>query len=96
MPLLLRLGDLVQTLPELDVEHTIYARAPWSENSEAIVAAENADGRPPGAAVQAGLQYFLEVSVAREFIEDWSASLTGRATTSATVQRLIKYAENDA
>jgi hypothetical protein len=42
------------------------------------------------------LKYFLEVSIASDFLEDWIASLQDEPSASATCERLIQYAINDA
>jgi hypothetical protein len=91
-----RLGDIVKRLSEFDGDDTIYASEPWTENSDAIVARElESGGLPPEAAV-ASMKYFLEVSIASDFLEDWIASLQDEPSASATCKRLIQYATNDA
>jgi len=42
------------------------------------------------------MTYFLEVSIARDFVEDWIASLDEKPSSSAIRQRLIRYAIFDA
>jgi hypothetical protein len=49
------------------------------------------DGRSPD-----GFDYFLEISLAREFLEDWKASLGAEPSIIQACARLIQYAENDA
>lgn len=77
-----RLGDNEMTLVEaieslatLAEEGTIYAAEPWARTSTAVVAREPEYGTLPPEAGEQGLKYFLEVFIARDFIEDWSASL---------------------
>jgi hypothetical protein len=48
-------------------------------------------GQPPD-----GYDYFLEIFIAREFLEDWKASLGAEPSMSQTCARLIQYAVNDA
>src|SRR4051794_12266390 len=63
-----RLIRLIERLAELDDEDTIYAREPWTKDSDAMVAPDDPKahyGIPPEAA-DAGMQYFLEVHIARE------------------------------
>lgn len=91
-----RLGDVIDELPEFDSEDTIYAAEPWTEQSEAMVAREPEAGGLPSEVSDAGMKYFLEVSIAQDFVEDWLASLEKRPTPSAVCQRLIDYAINDA
>lgn len=92
----IRLGDAIDRLHEFNSEDTIYASEPWTEHSDAMVAREPDQGGVPSEASDAGLRYFLEVSIAQEFLEDWFASLRERPTSSATLRRVIDYAINDA
>ena len=93
-----KLIQLVERLDELDDEDTIYACEPWTQNSEAMVAPDpesDPDGTPPEA-TEAGMTYFLEVFIAREVVEGWTASLDEKPTLAETCQRVIEYAINDA
>lgn len=92
----MRLGDVIDGLPEFDSEDTIYASEPWTEQSEAMLAREPDTGGLPPEVSDAGMKYFLEVSIAQDFVEDWVASLKQQPTPSAICQRLIDYAINDA
>ncbi|MEN3951235.1 hypothetical protein [Iodidimonas sp. SYSU 1G8] len=92
----MRLADVLDRLSEFDSEDTIYASEPWTEDSDAMVAREPDQGGVPPEASDAGMKYFLEVSIAQEFEEDWLASLEERPTLPTTRQRLIDYAINDA
>jgi hypothetical protein len=89
-----KLVDIVADLTELEDDGTIYVVEPWSEDSLALVAIEPESGGLPEAAVRAGMSYFLEVSVAREFIEDLRTS--GAGAHISTCARLLEYALNDA
>lgn len=93
---IIRLGDAIDRLHEFDSEDTIYASEPWREHSDAMVARAQDQGGVPEEASGAGLRYFLEVSIAQEFLEDWFASLKERPTSSITLRRVIDYAINDA
>ncbi len=93
---IIRLADVVERLTEFDSNDTIYASEPWTEGSDAIVAREPAAGGLPTEAADAGMKYFLEVNIASEFVEDWTASLNYRPSPSSICQRLIQYAINDA
>ncbi|MBR0712095.1 hypothetical protein [Bradyrhizobium liaoningense] len=92
----MRLDDVVSRLSSLDSEATIYASEPWTPKSEAMVAREPDAGGTPSEALRAGLRYFLEISVAQDFVEDWLASLEQKPTPSEVCQRVIDYAINDA
>ena len=95
---IVKLIELVERLAELDDEETIYARKPWTNDSDAMVVRIPDDklNEDPLEATEAGLAYFLESFVAREVMEGWIASLDEKPTLAATCQRLIGYAINDA
>jgi hypothetical protein len=42
------------------------------------------------------MEYFLEVFIAREFLEDWRTNLEAEPTLEQKCARLIKYATDDA
>lgn len=88
--------DTVRNLDSFDEGSTIYASEPWKENSKVIVAPETEAGDLPKYAGGLGLKYFLEVAIAREFLDGWVAGLEGVPTTSEKCARLIKYAIDDA
>lgn len=88
--------DAVDTLDDLDEVFTIYAAEPWMKNSTAIVAQEPEAGGLPAEAEKLGLKYFLEVFIARDFLDDWKGSLNQEPTLQEKCARLIQYAVNDA
>jgi len=93
-----KLIKLIERLDELEDEDTIYAREPWTEDSDAMVVPDpepDPDAMPPEA-VEAGMTYFLEVFLAREVVEGWTASLSEKPSLTATCRRVIAYAINDA
>lgn len=87
---------VVQKLDELDQESTIYASKPWTENSRVIVLREPESGELPSEAKQLALTYFLEVFIARDFLEEWASSLDIEPTPQKKCARLIQYATSDA
>lgn len=91
-----KLIDLVAALESLDPNATIYAGEPWSSESPAVVEAEPSSGGLPQVAAQAGLNYFLEVFVARDFLADWESGLDRSPTVQERCDRLIRYALDDA
>jgi hypothetical protein len=101
---IVKLIKLVERLDELDEEEIIFAREPWTEDSDAMVVPDpdpDPDEEPvpyqiPPEATAAGMVYFLEVFIAREVVEGWTASLDEKPTLAATCRRLIEYATNDA
>ena len=92
----MKLITVVRDLDTLDERSTIYASGPWSETSEAIVAYEPEAGGMPAKAERLNLKYFLEVFIARDFIESWTANCETRPTLQQICTRLIEYAANDA
>ena len=92
----MNLSHIVARIWDYDFDGTIYAIEPWTEDASAIVATEPEVGGLPYEAVEAGMKYFLEVSVVKEFIEDWVTSLGYEPGASAACNRLIQYAKSDA
>ncbi len=66
------------------------------EDSKVMVAHEPDSGGLPVGAQQLGLKYFLEVSIARQFLEDSAGNLGAQSTLHEKCARLIQYAINDA
>jgi hypothetical protein len=86
----------VQELDSFDRESTIYASQPWTADSKVIVAIEPQLGGIPKDVEELGLEYFLEVFVAQEVLEGWSADLGSVPSTAEKTARLIQYATDDA
>ena len=96
MGTIMSLGEAVSQLDSLDNESTIYAAEPWTENSKAIVEREPESGGLPRIAQNLGLKYFLEVFVARDFLDGWIANLETEPGDAEKSDRLIQFAINDA
>lgn len=92
----MKLADVINQLEMLDDEMTIYAREPWTPDSEATVEVEPDVGGLPNQAKDQGLAYFLEVFVAQEFVEGWLGNMSEQPTDLDVCKRLIEYAINDA
>ena len=92
----MKLLEVIQELDTFDNQGTIYAAKPWTENPEAMVMQESESGAPPSEAEKLGLKYFLEISIAHDFIQDWMASLDVEPSSLQKCLRLIQYAVNDA
>ncbi len=90
----MKLIDVVGALPSFDSQNTIYASEPWTPDCEAIVAPESA--MPPLTLERLKVKYFLEVFVARDFLNDWTASVDEPPTLLESCARLIHYAIYDA
>jgi hypothetical protein len=88
--------NIVMNLESLDPDATIYVAEPWACESSATVDVEPPSGELPETASRHGLKYFLEVFVARDFIEDWQSTLDKPPTDRERCERLIRYAVDDA
>jgi hypothetical protein len=89
------LEALVASLDNHGDEGTIYARRPWSLMSDAVVAEEGSDAA--AAACAAGLEYLLEVAIARDAITTWTAWRNGQTPTPAEAcEAVLYYATHDA
>ena len=94
---------MTNKLYDLGDELTIYAKRigpEWTLDSEGVAVVPNEDGNmspsPPGAE---SMEYFLEVSIAKEVAEVWVEYRTqsGRATSPEEIcKAVIYYADNDA
>ena len=88
--------EVVENINKFSEEHTIYVRRPWMEEAMAVVALETTSGKPPVEAADLDLSYFLEISVARAFLNDWAASQKSEPSIRDKCARLVQYAINDA
>jgi len=68
----------------------------WDIYSHPVVVPEPDSGGLPPDAKKLGLKYFLEVFLARDFLEGWIGSLTVKPTLQEKCKRLIQYAIRDA
>lgn len=92
----MRLIDLVENLDSFDDEAIIYATEPWTQDSSASVQVDQASGESPRAAPSSGMTYFLEVFIARDFLEDWRSNRIEAPSLEEQCERLVKYALHDA
>lgn len=90
-----KLNELVAELETLDNQSTIYVEKPWIENSNAMLLYEPDSGELPTEAMEANLKYFLEVSIAQDFMKEWSKNLVTKPSLQQKCSRLIQYAVND-
>ena len=84
--------DVVQNLDKLEAESTIYSSVPWTTNSIALVTSEEEFKKMN----RSELKYFLEIFVARDFINDWISNSQKEFTIEEKCIRLIQYAITDA
>ena|SRR3972149_5199414 len=88
--------EAIRALDSFDEESTIYALEPWTENSKVVVAPEPDSGGLPVSDQEFGMKYFLEVFIARQFLEGWVGNLDAEPTLQEKCARLIQYAITDA
>ncbi len=93
---MMTLLEVTGSLASLDDASTIYAAEPWTPESAAVVAAEPLGGGVPAEAGHLGCKYFLEVVIAREFLDGWKIHFAGTPTIAQQCERLIQYAVTDA
>jgi hypothetical protein len=91
---MMTLIDAVRQIGALDGDLAIYAQHPWNPNSDARLAIEGSEEEAKAKA--AGLRYFIEVFIARDFLEDWRASIKKPVSDVECCERLVEYATNDA
>jgi len=87
--------EIVRTLNTLDDESTIYADEPWTETSEALLVTNASANDRIDYCRPDGKSYFIEISVAKEVIEDFANSQP-EASIEEVCSRLIYYAIYDA
>ncbi|MCG8710938.1 hypothetical protein JHU04_004255 [Brenneria sp. 4F2] len=90
------LNDIINQIDSFDDGDTIYAVQPWKPDSEAVVATECNDGRLADDVVNVNAAYFLEIFLAKEFLEDRLSNSVQKVSGNEQCLRLIQYVENDA
>jgi hypothetical protein len=88
--------EIIRDLESFENEGIICVAKPWTENSKAAVIIDPQARRLPREAVELGLEYFLDVFIVREFLEDWTANLSREPTLQEKCARIIQYAITDA
>ncbi|WP_237055818.1 hypothetical protein [Microbulbifer sediminum] len=91
----MKLMEVTRDLYSLDEDLTIYAKKPWTCESEVQVQFEPEESLVPRPLEKEGFEYFLEVFVAKEVVPDL-AEIEPSFTLEQWCERLIRYAENDA
>lgn len=87
--------DVVSDIDSFDEELCICLSRPWTIDSEVTVEPYPEDGLVRALKAVTGKDYFLEVFIARDFLQDLTGSQE-YASLEAKCNRLIQYAENDA
>jgi len=93
---MMTLLELVRNIDRAIDDDTIYARKPWTQTSPILMARESSSGGTPARARSLQLEYFLEVFIAREFLEDLRNVSGDPVAVEALCDRLIHYAIYDA
>jgi hypothetical protein len=92
----MKLVDLVNTINTVDEESIIFQEDRENFDSDIILSfAEEGD---EGVKEEGEKKYYylIEVFLAKEFIDDWVASLNYKPTVNEIAKRLYEYAINDA
>jgi hypothetical protein len=92
----LTLLEVVARLSAYDDQSTIYAIEPWRCESPVAVAREPEEGGLPAEATRCGAVYFLEVSIANDFLQGWLEHERRPVSFRQQCERLIHYATHDA
>ncbi len=93
----MRLIDAVREAPEWSDDLIIYVLAPWSPDAETVFVVAEGNTTEPVTFHGRDYDYFLETFIARDFIEEYSATTEGAAVSELErCERLIKYARDDA
>lgn len=89
----MKLVEAIQQMSELDRDHTIFVRRPWTPDAECLVRPLEPDGGIPKATKAAGYDYFLELEGCFEVLEAFGDY---QPTLDEKVRVILYYAENDA
>lgn len=90
----MKLIDLIKDIDNIDQEAIIFQEEKENPNSDIILSfAEDGGIKEVGGRKY---YYFIEVFLAKEFVDDWVASLDYEPTIEEKAKRLYDYAMNDA
>ena len=89
-----RLIDLIANIAQMDAEDVIFAKREWQPESDAKVFRLTEDCRVPEEAKELGYEYFLEVDVIRQVLEEFRDRVD--APLEEKCRRVIHYALYDA
>ncbi|MDA3616322.1 hypothetical protein [Polluticaenibacter yanchengensis] len=92
----MKLTHLIKEIENIDEEAIIFQEDKGDPNSDIMLSfAEEGD---EGVKEVEGRKYYylIEVFLAKEFVEDWEASLGYKPTLEEKAKRLYDYAINDA
>lgn len=89
----MNLASIIADLESIDSTLTIVAKRPWTANSDAHLVFLTDACHIPSNVLQAGFEYFLEVSIA---LDEVLGELANQLSPAQRVAAIIYYAENDA
>jgi hypothetical protein len=89
----MKLIEIIKKIHEIPENTFIYARRPWNRDAESKLVPFPDDLQIPQSVLAEGFEYFLEVSTAREILEDF---LEKKRSLEQVTDFVIYYAENDA
>ncbi len=92
----MKLTDLIKDIENVDQEAIIFQEDRENPNSDIILS--YAEGGDEGVKEEDGKKYYylIEVFLAKEFVDDWEASIDYVPSIEEKAKRLYDYAINDA
>lgn len=87
------IGDAVNELVHLGDDDIVFAREPFTAESEAVVLAPETAG---DGTTWGEFNYLLEVAIIREVLEAWSNAVEAAVSPSEATRVVIHYALHDA
>ncbi len=92
----MKLTDLIKDIENIDQEAIIFQEDRENSNSDIILSFAEEGDEGIKEVESRKYYYLIEVFLAKEFVEDWEASLDYRPTLEEKAKRLYDYAINDA
>jgi hypothetical protein len=89
----MKLAEAIAKIEDAGDDAVIFARRPWSPDTDSMIAPLDHDLRVPASIKDAGFDYFLEAPVVSEICEVFEGS---PPTLDEKVRLVLYYAENDA
>lgn len=89
----MKLVEALNQVERLFDSQVIFARKPWTLDSEALIGQLDEKFRVPAEVTERDLEYFLDVPVVKEVLSVFGAR---KPTPKERVELLLYYAENDA
>lgn len=89
-----KLIELIANVDQMDAEDVLFIKPDWQPESEARVFRLTDDYRAPDEAKALGYEYFLEVDVIRQVLEEFRNRAD--ASLEEKCRRIIHYATYDA